>query len=266
MFRHGRTSNEKPAITSSQTVNSFKSPKSILKIKTPQQERNRFYDEQSPTLTSPNPTSRSGYQYYQDDAVTSKTPIKISVESSGNDYVLTSKRNTPSSSDTESDEGEVVEFTPTDQNPETILTKSGSREVVEVTPTDRNPKGKSTLQKSKSLELNSSQAGRALETFKVFNKQDLRAKSNPAPSPKNVNKETEEATQKGLEKRRGRPRKRDNPTVGANLDAGKAKTVVKPLTRSREKATHSQPQQLSVQTTSPKESQLITNTQMGSSS
>ena len=137
---------------------------------------------------------------------------------------------------------------------------------MEVTPTDRNPKGKSTLQKSKSLELNSSQAGRALETFKVFNKQDLRAKSNPAPSPKNVNKETEEATQKGLEKRRGRPRKRDNPTVGANLDAGKAKTVVKPLTRSREKATHSQPQQLSVQTTSPKESQLITNTQVGNGS
>ena len=56
-------------------------------------------------------------------------------------------------------------------------TESGNREVVEFTPTDRNPKGKSTLQKSKSLELNSSQAGRALGTLKVFNQQELRAKS-----------------------------------------------------------------------------------------
>ena len=51
-----------------------------------------------------------------------------------------------------------------------------------------------------------------------------------------------------------------------NLDAGKAKTVVKPLTRSREKATHSQSQQQNVLIPSYKESQLITNTQVGNGS
>ena len=118
-----------------------------------------------PTLISPSSAPQtSGYKYYQDDAVTSKTPIIPSGESSENDNALTNSRNKPTASDTESDEGEVVEFTPTDPSPETILIESEVREVVEFTPTDRNPKGESTLQKSKSLELNSSQAGRALGT------------------------------------------------------------------------------------------------------
>ena len=76
--------------------------------------------------------------------------------------------------------------------------------MVEFTPTDLNPKGKSTLQKSKSLEHKSSQAGRALGTFKAFNLQELKEKR--APSTKNVDKETEETTQQGLAKKRGRPR------------------------------------------------------------
>ena len=245
MFKHVRTSNEKPAIINKQATTSSKSPKSILKSKNTPREGSRLYDEQLPTLISPSPAPQaSGYKYYQDDAVTSETPMRSEGKTSDNDNAFTSKIDTPSSSDIESNEREVVEFTPT----------------------DRNPKEKSTLQKSKSLELNSSQAGRALETFKVFNKQDLKAKSNPAPSPKNGSKETEEATQKGLDKRRGRPRKRDNPKVGVNLDAGKAKSVEKPLTHSREKATNSQSQSKSVKPTSSKVSQPIPNTQVGSGS
>ena len=148
------------------------------------------------TLISPSPTSQtSGYKRYQEDAVTSKTPVTSDGESSDNDEAMLNHKMT-SSSDTESYVREVVEFTPTDRNPETILTKSGRGEVVEFTPTDLNPKGKSTLQKSKSLELNSSQAGRALGTFKAFNLQGLKEK--PAPRTKNVDKETEEATQQGL--------------------------------------------------------------------
>ena len=81
-------------------------------------------------------------------------------ESSDNDEAMLNHETT-SSSDTESDEREVVEFTPTDRNLETNRTKKGKGEVVEFTPMDLNPKGKRTLQKSKSLELNSSQAGRA---------------------------------------------------------------------------------------------------------
>ena len=74
-------------------------------------------DEQIPALISSNPAPRSGYKYYQDDEVTSKTPIRSEGESSDNDDSITNKQDTPSSSDTESDEREFVEFTPTYRNP-----------------------------------------------------------------------------------------------------------------------------------------------------
>ena len=46
--------------------------------------------------------------------------------------------------------------------------------------------------------------GRVEGTFKAFNLQELKEKR--APSTKNVDKETEETTQQGLAKKRGRPR------------------------------------------------------------
>ena len=169
-------------------------------------------------LTSPSPAPKtSGYKRYQDDAVTSKTPVISEDESSDNDDAMPSVPDTPTASDTESDEREVVELAPTDQHLKTNLTKSGRGEVMEFTPTDQNPKGKSTRQKSNSLELNLSQAGRALETFKIFNSQELKQK--PAQIPKNVSEETEKFTQKELAKKRGWPRKRTNLAAGANLDA-----------------------------------------------
>ena len=183
-----RTSNEKPAKTNSETPNLSRFLKSIWKNKSPQQEGSRLSDEHLPTTS--NPTPRSGYKHYQGDAVTSKTPIRSEDESSDNDDAISSKQDTPSLSDIQSNEWDVVEFTPTDQYTKTNLTKSGWGEVVEFTPTDLDPKGKSTLQKSKSLELNSSQAGRALRTFKVFNSQRLKEKQRPAPNPKNVSKVT----------------------------------------------------------------------------
>ena len=175
--------------------------KSILKNKSPPREVSRFDEQQLPTLISPSPAPQtSGHKRYQDAAVTSKTQ-----ETADNDVAM--------QSDTESDK----------------------REVVEITPMDLNPKGKSTLQKSKSLELNSSQASRALGTLKIFNSKEFKETPRPALSPKNLNKETEEATRKGLQKQRGRPRKRANLAAIVYLDADKAKAVEKTLTRSREK-------------------------------
>ena len=261
MFKHGKTSNEKPAIINSQTTTSSKSPASILKNKSSLREVSRLYDEQLPILISPSPAPQtSGYKRYQDDAVTSKTPDTSEGESSINDEAM--------QSDTESDEREAVEFTRADRSLKTNRTKKEKGEVVEFTPTDLNPKGKSTLQKSKSLELKSSQAGRALGTFKAFNFQELKDKQKPAPSPKNAGKGTEEATQKGLEKKRGRPRKRADLAAVTNLDADKAIAAEKPLTLSRENSTSSLSQATSVKPTSTSTSrdQLIMNTQVGNGS
>ena len=230
-----------------------------MKNKSPPREGSQFKEQQLPTLISPSPAPRtSGYKRYQDDAVTSKTPETSEGESSDNDEAM--------QGDTESDKREVVEITPTDQSPKTILTKQGKGEVVEITPTDLNPKEKSTLQKSKSLEINSSQASRALGTIKIFNSRKFKEKSKPLSSPKNVSKETEEVTRKGLPKQRGRPRKRANLAAVVNLDADKAKAVEKTLTRSREKAMNSQSQTNRVQTTSPRGSRPISNTQVGNGS
>ena len=82
-----------------------------------------------------------------------------------------------------------------------------------------------------------------------------------------MDKETEEDTQQGLAKKMGRPRKRANVAPGVNLDADKTIAVEKPLTGSREKATHF-PQTSNVQptTTSTRERQIIKNTQIGNGS
>jgi hypothetical protein len=207
-------------------------------------------------ILSPNDNPRtSGYTRYQDDAVTSKTPKSSECESSD------AEENTSMQCDTESEIEEVVEFTPTDSIPERNNPESGGGEVVEFTPTDPNPKGASTLQKSKSLELNTSQANRALGTFKTFNSQEL--KKNPTSSPKNASKEVEGSTQMGQLKKNSRQGKR-KVIVESHLDADDTKTISKPLTRSREKAIASQSQTTNVQTA--RAEHVIVNTQVGNGS
>ena len=66
----------------------------------------------------------------------------------------------------------------------------------------------------------------------------------------------------------GRPSKRALLAAGVNMDAEKTKEVEKPLTSSRENATHSQSQTISVQptTSSTRESKIVKNTQIGNGS
>ena len=86
------------------------------------------------------------------------------------------------------------------------------------------------MRSSKSLELNLSQANRALSTLKAFKAFEF--KRMPTLSLKNASEEVAESTQMGPKK--GRPRKRDK--IEPKTDASQATNLNKPLTRSREKA------------------------------
>ena len=130
---------------------------------------------------------------------------------------------------------------------------------MEFTPTDSILKGRDTSRSSESLELNFSQANRALCTLKTFKAFEF--KREPTLSSTNASEEVAESTQMGPKK--GRQRNRDK--TAHKTDASKATYLNKPLTRSREKA-NSQSQAQHVQprskSTSEKETQLIVQTKI----
>jgi len=99
-----------------------------------------------------------------------------------------------------------VERAQTDRTPETKSKTLKDEEVVEITPTDLILKGRDTSRSSESLELNLSQANRALDTLKAFKAFEF--KREPTLSSVNKSEEVAESTQKGPQN--GRPRKRDN--------------------------------------------------------
>ena len=139
--------------------------KSIVNNNHLQQEEDEVNDDQLPILSPSSIPRTSRYSMYQDEAVTSKTPPSSGNESSEADDEVT---NQDQSSDKESESREVVERAQTDRNLDPILSSLEDGEVVEFTPTDSILKGRDTLRSSKSLELNLSQANRALSTLKAF--------------------------------------------------------------------------------------------------
>ena len=256
IFSRGRDYIERPATRNNQATKSNLIKSIVNNNNNPQQEEDEVNDDQLPILSPSSIPRTSGYSKYKDEAVTSKTPPSSENESSEADDEVNTQ---DPASDKESESREVVERAQTDRNLDSILPSLEDGEVVEFTPTDSILKGRDTLRSSKSLELNSSQANRALSTLKAFKAFDF--KRVPTSSSANASEEVAESTQVGPKK--GRPRKGDK--IEPKTDASQATNLNKPLTRSREKA-NSQSQSQHVQprskSTSEKKSQLIAQTKI----